>query len=186
MWRRKRSREAPEEADSHLPARSGESKHRYSIAHSWVSPPVVAKLVGRQVLVDVEQRWVWVGRQVDVEQGDDRLEALGVDDRPLLQCKGRSVEDEGKMRRAAERGPVLKLNCDRLALLGDIQKVGVSGEVNVVGKQELERCLANKIFVLRVELFVDDGDAAPVGDDLEPRRIGIFEAHMTGASHVQL
>src|ERR1700733_4836754 len=132
MWRRKRSRKAPEEGDSHLPGRSGEGKHRWIIAHSRVSAPVVAKLVGRQVLVDVKQGWVWVGRQVDIEQSDDRLEALGVDDRPLLQRKGRSVEDERKMGGAAERGSILELDCDRFALLGDIQELCVACQVNVV------------------------------------------------------
>src|ERR1700691_792571 len=98
MWRRKRSREAPGEADSHLPRRSGEGKHRWIIAHSRVSPPVVAKLVGRQVFVDVKEGRIWVRLQVDIEQGDDRLEALGVDHRPLLERKGRCVEDQRKMR----------------------------------------------------------------------------------------
>jgi hypothetical protein len=82
-------------ADSHLPGRSGEGKRRLIIAHSRESPPAVAELVGREVLVDVEESRVRVRRQVDIEQGDDRLEALGVDDRPLLQRKcrcGRKAE----------------------------------------------------------------------------------------------
>ena len=78
------------------------------------SSPPVAELIGRQVLVDVEQRRVGLGLQIDIEQGDDGLEALRVDHRPLLQRKGRSVEDEGKMRSAAERRLVLDLDRDRL------------------------------------------------------------------------
>src|ERR1700677_4533073 len=90
------------------------------------------------------------------------------------------------MRRAAERGSILELDCDRFALLRDIQELCVAGQVNVVGKQKLERRLADEIFVLSVELFIDDGDAAAVGHDLEPRRIGIFEPHMTGAGYAKL
>src|ERR1700722_3885913 len=90
------------------------------------------------------------------------------------------------MRRAPERGPIFKLDRDRLALLRDVYEMRVAGEVDVVGKQKLERRLADEIFVLRVELFVDDGDAAAVGYDLESRRIGIFEPHMTGTGHAQL
>ena len=84
----------------------------------------------------MEERRVRVGRQVDIEQGDNRLEALGVDDRPLLQRKCRRVEDEGKMRGAPERGPILELDRDRLALLRDVQEVRVAGEVDVIGKAE--------------------------------------------------
>src|SRR3984957_16731176 len=89
------------------------------------------------------------------------------------------------MRRAPERGPILELNCDRFALLRDVQEMRVAGKVDVVGKQELERRLADEIFVLRVELFVDNGDAAAVRYDFEPRRIRVFEPHMTGARHAR-
>ena len=65
--------------------------------------------------------------QIDIEQGDDRLEALRVDHRPLLERKGRSVEDERKMRRASERGPILELDRDRIALLGDVQEPACRG-----------------------------------------------------------
>ena len=155
-----------------MPARSGEGKRHRVIAHRPQSAPAIAELIGRQVLVDVEERRVRVGLQIHIEQGDDRLEALRVDDRPLLQREGRSVEDEGKMRRAPERGPILKLDRDRLALLRDIYEMRVAGQVDVVGKQKLERRLADEIFILRVELLVDDRDAAAVGYDLESRRIG--------------
>src|ERR1700729_2740273 len=151
-----------------------------------MSAPVIAELVGRQVLIDVEQRRVRVCRQVDIEQGDDRLEALGVDDGPLLQRKGRSVEDERKMRRTPERRPILELDGNRLALLGDVQEVRVAGQVYVIGKQKLEGRLADEILVLRVELFVDDGDAAAVSYDLQARRVGEFKSHAPRTSQAEL
>ena len=61
------------------------------------------------------------------------MEALSVYDRPLLQRKRQNVEDERKMRRAPERGPILELDGDCLALLRDVQEVRVAGQVNVVG-----------------------------------------------------
>ena len=73
------------------------------------------------------------------------------------------------MRRAAERRLVLDLDGDRIALLRDAKDPGVAGEVDVIGEQELERRLADEIFILGVELAVDDGEAAAVGDDLESR-----------------
>ena len=60
------------------------------------------------------------------------------------------------------------------------------GHVDVVGEQEFERRLGDEIFVLRVELVVDDGDAAAVGHDLEARRRSIFEQHMARALEDQL
>ena len=134
----------------------------------------------------MEERRVWLGLQIDIEQGDDSLEALRVDYRPLLQRKGRSIEDERKMRRAPERRPILDLDRDRVALLGDAQDPCVAGHINMVGKEKLERRLADEIFVLRVELPVDDGDAAAVGHDLEAWRISIFEPHVAGADQAQL
>ena len=86
-----------------------------------------------------------------------------------LSAIGRGVENERQMRRAAERRLVLDLDRDRIALLRDAEDPGVAGEVDVIGEQELERRLADEIFVLGVELAVDDGEAAAVGDDLEPR-----------------
>ena len=74
------------------------------------SSPAVARQA--QALVDVEQRRVRLCRQVDVEQGDDRLEALRVDHRPLLEREGRGVENERNMRRAAKRRLVLDLDRD--------------------------------------------------------------------------
>jgi len=98
-----------------------------------VSAPAVAKLIGRLVLVDVKQRRVRIRRQIDVEQGDDRLETLRVDHRPLLERKCRSVEDEREVRRSPESGTIIKLDRDRLALLGDVQEPRVAGQVDVVG-----------------------------------------------------
>ena len=67
------------------------------------------------------------------------------------------------MRRAAKRGPILKLDRDRLALLRDVYEMRVAGQVDMVGKQKLERRLADEVFVLRIQLFVDDGDTAAIG-----------------------
>ena len=47
----------------------------------------------------------------------------------------------------------------------------------VIGEKKLERRLGDEILVLGVELAVDDGDAAAVGNDLEARRLGVFEPH---------
>ncbi len=44
-------------------------------------------------------------------------------------------------------------------------------------EQEFQRRLGDEIFVLGVELVVDDGDAAPIGDDLEPGGLSVFEQH---------
>src|ERR1700759_1839477 len=131
----------------HIPGRGAKRQWPRGAVHYRRSAPAVAELVGWQVLVDVEQGRVRIRLQVDIEQGDDRLKALGVNDGPLLQRKGRSVEDERKMCRASERGPILELDRNGLALLGDVQDLGVSGEVDVVGEQKLERRLANEIFV---------------------------------------
>src|ERR1700749_2523038 len=111
----------------HIPGRDDKRKGRRGTVHYRRSAPAVAELIGWQVLVDVEQGRVRIRLQVDIEQGDDRLKALGVNDGPLLQRKGRSVEDERKMRRAPERGPILELDRDGLALLGDVQDLGVFG-----------------------------------------------------------
>ena len=62
------------------------------------------------MLVDVEQVGIGLGRQIDVEQGDDGLEALRVEDRPLLQREGRGIEHQRDLRRAAERRLVLDLD----------------------------------------------------------------------------
>ena len=70
-----------------LPGRSGERKPRWIVAHSRALSPPVAELVGGR-LVDVEERRVRLGLQIDIEQGDDGLVALRVDHRPLLQRKG--------------------------------------------------------------------------------------------------
>src|SRR5271168_4336168 len=145
MWRWKTSSAVPNHGYRHIPPGGGERKRGCAPVHRRRrSAPAVAKLVGRQVLVDVEKRRVWPGRQIDIEQSDDRLKALRVNNRPLPQRKGRSVEDECKMRRAPERGPILDLDRDRIALLGDAQDACVAGHVNVVGKQKLERRLADK------------------------------------------
>src|SRR5208282_6406160 len=77
-------------------------KARRGLVHSRASSlPPIAGLVGRQ-FVDVEQRRVRLGGEIEIEQGDDRLEALGVDHRPLPEGKGRGVKNEREMRRAAE------------------------------------------------------------------------------------
>ena len=89
------------------------------------------------------------------------------------------------MRRAAKRRLVLDLDRDRIALLGDAQDPGVARHVDVVGKEKLERRLGDEIFVLRIELVVDDGDAAAVGDDLEARRVGVLEQHAAWARDAQ-
>ena len=105
-----------------------------------------------------------------------------------VHCFSAKVEASKTSERCAvppERRPVLDLDRDRFALLGDAQDLCVAGHVDVVGKEKLERRLADEILVLRVELFVDDGDAAAVGDDLEARRVGIFEPHAAGAGHAQ-
>ena len=67
------------------------------------------------------------------------------------------------MRRAAKRGPILKLDRDRLALLRDVYEMRVAGQVDMVGKQKLERRLADEYSFLRIQLFVDDGDTAAIG-----------------------
>ena len=74
---RKRRGRLWEGADSCLPGQGGERKHRWIIAHRRPvpSPPPVAKLVGGLVLVDVKQRRVWLGLQVDVF-GDERSGSL--------------------------------------------------------------------------------------------------------------
>src|SRR3984957_802138 len=64
--------------------------------------------------------------------------------------------------------------------------MGVAGQIDVVGKQKLEGRLADEILVLRVELFVDDGDAAAVSYDLQARRIGEFKSHAPRTSQAEL
>ena len=150
------------------PAPGGARRPRQLPTSRASSLAAVARLVGRQ-FVDMEQRRIRLRGQIDIGQGDDCLEALGVDHRPLPQRIGRGVENERQMRRAAERRLVLDLDGDRIALLRDAKDPGVAGEVDVIGEQELERRLADEIFILGVELAVDDGEAAAVGDDLESR-----------------
>src|ERR1700722_17425140 len=90
------------------------------------------------------------------------------------------------MRRTPYRRPILQRDGNRLALLGDIREMGVAGQIDVVGKQKLEGRLADEILVLRVELFVDDGDAAAIGYDLQARRVGEFKSHAPRTSQAEL
>ena len=86
---------------------------------------------------------------------------------------------------AAKRRLVLDLDRDRIAFLGDAQDPCVARHVDVVGKEKLQRRLGDEILVLRIELVVDDGDAAAVGDDLEARRVGVLEQHAAWARDAQ-
>ncbi len=64
----------------------------------------------------------------------------------------------------------------------DADHVGVAQQVDLVREQEAQRRLRQRIKILRRELAVAHHDRRAVGDELDRRRIVIFEAHACRAS----
>src|SRR5260370_10745895 len=113
MWRWRISTAAPRSKKRHkLRPGTGDARASSALSHSHpLSPPGASERVG-QILVDMEERRIGLRLQIDVEQGHDRLEALRVDHRPLLERERHGVENELEMRRAAKRRLVLDLDRD--------------------------------------------------------------------------
>ena len=130
----------------------------------------------------MEQAGVRLGRQIDVEQRNDGLVTLGVQHRPLLEREAVGVEHQRDVGRAAEGRLILDL--DRGGVVVDRHPLHrrVLGQIDVVLEQELQRRLGDEVEVLGVHLLIAHGDAAAVGDDLEPGRRRVVEQHPAGRS----
>src|SRR6202046_1180068 len=102
-------------------------------------------LADHPLLVDLEQAVVWLRGQIDVEKRDDGLVALSVVDRKLFERAGGGVQHQLDPRRSAERR--LVLDQDRYGLVArlDAQNLSVPGQIKMVGEQEFQRRLTDKI-----------------------------------------
>ena len=103
-----------------------------------------------------------------------------------LSCSVLGVEHHHQPAGADQRLLLLDHDGDEQLVGGDADHVGVAQEVDVVGEQEAQRRLRQRIEILGRELAVAHHHRRAVGDDIDRARRVVFEADLAGLLDVEL
>ena len=140
------------------------------------TPPFSIICVQKSFLGDLEQIWIGLFGQIDIEERDQRLIALRIDDLPLFEGKFRRIENQLDLRGSTECRFIFNENGDRFGLALHVNNLYVAAEVDLVLEQKFKRRLTDEVNILRGRLAVMHRHREAVGNDLERRGRRIFKA----------
>ncbi len=145
-------------------------------ARYWIIP----------LVIDLEQSRIGLLGHVEIIDRDRGVEALRIGHRPLLEREILGVEHQHQFVLAAERLTLLDHDGRENVVGIDADDIGVAQQIDLVGEQEAQRRLPERIEILRREPAIAHHQRGAVGDQLNRTRIVIFEAQLARLLHEQL